>query len=332
MKQNTIQITIFDAFLNIEDFSLKEATSVVKEKKQLKVNDASIRARIYEGIEKGIFKKISRGVYKVQSQLSNCLLIQGDGRDLSMIDDNSIDGIVTDHPYDTKKSLKGGNRDFASYELFKYQFKDFQEKYRVLKEGTFLVEFLPEENADNFEYLYEIKQLAIKAGFKYYSKVPWKKGNFIANTGRKSKNTEDILFFTKGQPRTLRNNAKKNIQLAKFHNLDITNMNANEIKEKLVENGIEPAYMVGTKNTLPTTFDFQPKPSKQKIMEAEKPIDLLKAIIKQISKPFEILLDQFAGSGNFGLACLELNRNSILIEKSEEIFTRMKKNIGNTTI
>ena len=64
MKQNTIQITIFDAFLNTEDFSLKEATSVVKEKKQLKVNGASIRARIYKGIEKGIFKKYQEVIIK----------------------------------------------------------------------------------------------------------------------------------------------------------------------------------------------------------------------------------------------------------------------------
>ena len=48
------------------------------------------------------------------------------------------------------------------------------EKLRVLKPGHFLVEFLPEENGDNYEYLYRVKDLARKAGFEYYAKVPWK--------------------------------------------------------------------------------------------------------------------------------------------------------------
>ncbi len=77
----------------------------------MQVNNESIRARIYEGVEKGIFTKISRGVYKVTSQIegkeNTCLLINGDGRDLSIIKDKSIDGIITDHPYDLQKALTG---------------------------------------------------------------------------------------------------------------------------------------------------------------------------------------------------------------------------------
>lgn len=35
------------------------------------------------------------------------MLVQGNGRDLSFLKDNSIDAIITDHAYDLKKSLKG---------------------------------------------------------------------------------------------------------------------------------------------------------------------------------------------------------------------------------
>lgn len=182
MNTDTIQMSLFDYFMEDEQFTIPEATALVKEQKNLQVNDESIRARIYEGLELGIFKRVARGVYKVESQLeqkkATCLLINGDGRDLSFIEDNSIDGIITDHPYDLAKSLTGGNRKFATYELFKYTQKDFQEKMRVLKEGAFCVEFLPEENEVNYQYLYEIKQMAIKEGFKYFTKVPWIKGRF----------------------------------------------------------------------------------------------------------------------------------------------------------
>lgn len=103
MKKATIQMNLFDYFYEQDNFTIKEATELVKEVRGKRVNDESIRARIYEGIDRGIFKRVSRGVYKVESQINGttnqCLLINGDGRDLSMIKDNSIDGIITDHPY-----------------------------------------------------------------------------------------------------------------------------------------------------------------------------------------------------------------------------------------
>lgn len=328
---NTIQMNLFQYFLDEEQFTIKEATDLVNSIKQMNVNNESIRARIYEGVDKGLFEKITRGVYKVSSQINgektDCLLINGDGRDLTMIPDNSIDGIITDHPYDLSKALTGGNRKFATYELFRYNQKDFEEKQRVLKEGAFLVEFLPEESEINFNYLYEIKDMAIKSGFKYFAKVPWKKGDFVANTGRKSKNTEDVMIFSKGEPRALKLDAKKNIEIANKNNLDIKGKSSYEVKDMLVYNGLPVFYMKGTNGMLPTSFDYQPRCKKEKIMEAEKPVELLESIIGYISNPYETLLDQYAGSGNFVVACFNTNRNSIAIEKDEEMFDKMVKNI-----
>ena len=42
--------------------------------------------------------------------------------------------------------------------------------------------------------------MAKKSGLKYFAKVPWIKGNSVANTGRKSKNTEDVMIFQRGNP------------------------------------------------------------------------------------------------------------------------------------
>lgn len=328
---NTIQMNLFEYFLDEEKFSIQDATNLVKNVKNMQVNNESIRARIYEGVEKGIFTKISRGVYKVTKQIegkdNTCLLINGDGRDLSSIKDKSIDGIITDHPYDLQKALTGGNRKFAKYELFRYESKDFKEKQRVLKDGAFLVEFIPEESEVNFEYLYEIKKMAQENGFKYFAKVAWKKGNFTANTGRKSKNVEDVMIFSNGEPRSLKLDAKKNLEIAKNHGLDIKGKSSYEIRDMLQENNYDVCYMKGTNGMLPTAFDYQPKNSKDKIIEAEKPIGLIEEIIEYISKPYEVLLDQYAGSGNFVIACHNKNRNSIAIEKDTEMFKKMKSNI-----
>ena len=328
---NTIQMNLFQYFLDEEQFSIKEATNLVNNVKNMNVNNESIRARIYEGVEKGIFKKISRGVYKVTSQIegreNTCLLVNGDGRDLSMIKDKSIDGIITDHPYDLQKSLTGGNRKFATFELFRYETRDFKEKQRVLKDGAFLVEFLPEESEVNYEYLYEIKKMAQESGLKYFAKVAWKKGNFVSNTGRKSKNVEDVMIFSNGEPRSLKIDAKKNLAEAKENNLDIKGKTSYEIRDMLQEKGLNVYYMKGTNGMLPTAFDYQPKNVKDKIMEAEKPVELIEEIIEYISKPYETLLDQFAGSGNFVIACNNKNRNSIAIEKDNLMFEKMKDNI-----
>lgn len=330
--KDSIQMDLFKYFLDTEQFTIKEATQLVKDVKNKSVNNESIRARIYEGVDKGIFTKISRGVYKVTKQLENgestsCLLINGDGRDLSKIKNKSIDGIVTDHPYNLKKALTGGNRNFAKYELFQYEEKDFKEKQRVLKSGAFLVEFLPEESEINYEYLYKIKEMAKNVGLKYFAKVSWQKGNFIANTGRKAKNTEDVMIFSNGEPRSLRLDTKKNLAVAKENNLEIKGKSSYEIRDLLLEKDLTVYYMKGTSGMLPTEFNYQPKSKKEKIIEAEKPTELLEEIIEYISKPEEILLDQFAGSGNFVIACYNKNRSSIAIEKDKEVFKKMKNNI-----
>ena len=48
-----------------------------------------------------------------------------------------------------------------------------------------------------------------------------------------------------------------------------------------------------------------------------KPINLLENIIRHTTDEEDILLDCFAGSGTLGLACINTNRNCILIEKDK---------------
>lgn len=86
----------------------------------------------------------------------------------------------------------------------------YERKSILLKRGCFCVEFLPEENADNYEYIYKVKDMARKAGLEYYAAVPWVKTGFVANTGRKSKNSETVVLFSKGKARALRVDAQKN--------------------------------------------------------------------------------------------------------------------------
>lgn len=291
--------TITEVIQELDQFQMKEAYDAV-EKAGIEAQKPSIRARVYEAVDKGILRKIAKGVY----QNNDCLLIQGDGRDLSFLGDGSIDAIITDHPYEIKAANNGGDRHFATYDCFRYTQKDFNEKARVLKDGCFLVEFLPEESALNYEYLYQIKQMAAAAGFKYYAKVAWKKGDFVSNCGRKSKNTEDVMIFSKGEPRALRVDAKK------------------DKADPTVKH-----FMKGCNGMLPTAFDFAKPAKKDMLHQAEKPVELLESIIQYVTQEDEIILDQFAGSGVLGEAARNTGRRSILIELADEFVQKIVKRL-----
>lgn len=305
-----------------QEFTLNDAYQAVTstDKKH------SIRARIYEGVDKGLFIKVSKGVYKmVDKEDNSVLLVQGDGRDLSMLKDGSIDCIITDHPYSDSKSNKGGNRAFAEYNTFNYTEQDFAEKFRVLKDGAFLVEFFAEENSNNFDYIYSCKKLAQKVGFEYYSTVNWKKGNFVSNTGRKAKNHEQMVFFTKGDARSLKLDAKKILAEAKAKNIDTKGMTSQDVAENLTRVGAKVHYMKGTNKMLPTVFDVEKTPKKKQIHQAEKPVELFEQILEYITLPNELVLDQFTGSANIGKACLNKNRNALLIEADSETYQKAAK-------
>ena len=269
---------IKNSFCLDETFSLKQLYNKIPDKPS-----TTLRARIYEGL--GIdFERVGRGVYKTVKNNSQCVIIEGDGRNLDMLKDNSIDAIMTDHPWLDKKSKVGGDRKFTdTYDC--------------------LVEILPAENENNYEYLYKIKQMAKQCGLNYYSKVPWIKSGFVSNTGRKAKNTEDVMIFTKGKARKLR--------------IDVKKTNKTGIKQ----------YMSGTNKILPTAFNIKPVSRNNKIHQSEKPVELFEQILDFITKPNETVLDQFSGSGSVGEACLNKGRNCILIEKLKDNIDKIKNRL-----
>lgn len=293
IKKDLIQL-----MKNKEKFTMKEAYEELSDYQK-----HSVRARIYENTG-ACFEKIGRGVYKVVD--NPCLVIEGNGRDLSFLKDDSIDIIITDSPWDDKKSNVGGDRKFTNtYECFNYTQEDFNEKARVLKEGHFLVEMLPYENANNFKYLYDVKIMAENAGFKYFTKTSWKKGKKPFNTGRNQSNLLDIFIFSKGKARALRPDKKKIKATGEIH------------------------YMSGANAIVPTLLDYEPPSKNELIHQAEKPSDLIIKLLELFSLDGEVCLDQFAGSGSTGEACVKSNRAAILIELLNENVEKIKKRLVN---
>lgn len=259
-----------------------------------KTLDCSIREQIYR--HKDSFKRVCKGVYMLAGEKSSSLLIHGDGRKLEEIEDGSIDCIITDHPWEDKKAHRSGNQKcFAEYSTFQYEKADFVEKARVLKEGAYLVEFLPVESSTNYEYLYRVKQMAKEAGLNYYTHCIWRNApEGSINTGKTTKGVQQLVIFSKGKPR------------------------------KLSRQGVN-AYQ--TKNILNYEITMLMKAS-EKHHQAEKPIRLYEYLIENLTDEQDVCLDQFGGSCNMAQAAVNLNRFAIVYELAKDFVQNAVSRFG----
>ena len=74
---------------------------------------------------------------------------------------------------------------------------------------------------------------------------------------------------------------------------------------------------------IPNTITYSGGLGKNKIHPTEKPQEVLRYFIELLSNPGDLVLDTFAGSGSTGLACKELGRRAILIERDAGMFEKM---------
>ena len=288
------------------------AKQIYKEVESLKVFDmdtlyqlfpkekkTTIRGRVYrELMSLGVVKRESKGLYSfIGLNGEQGVIFKGDARNLSSIKNNSLDLIIADHPYEI---VQGTNRSFNSNykeSTFCYEKSDFEEKARVLKDGAFLVEFLPEMKEGNLQYLFKIINFALDSGFKFYAKIPWYKaeirnGKLVdgsAFVGRKAV-MEDVHIFSKGSPRKLR--------LRK--------------QGKVIQEEKGAAVM------FPAVFIDYPILPGNRIHKAEKPESLIRKLISALTKDGEIVLDQFAGSLVTFFTALKMHRKVIAIELDED--------------
>ena len=134
------------------------------------------------------------------------------------------------------------------------------------------MEFLPEENGENYQYLYQVKEYARKSRSGLLCQSSMDKRRFCREYRKKVKKHRRRLFFTKGKARNLRPDAKKN--------------KANPETEH---------YMSGAAGMLPTAFNVDPLAKKDKIHQAEKPVKLLEQILEFVTQEGEISIRPIRG-------------------------------------
>lgn len=226
--------------------------------------------------------------YILKEHRASSLLLHSNGRTLEELQNNSIDCIITDHPYQLSQN-KSGTRNFTCYDCFQYELEDFQQKARVLKEGCYLAEFLPVRSAHNKDYLNAIEIMAEEVGLQVYAYITWTY-NDKAYTGRTRKGKNQIVIFSKGVPRKL---SKDNVAAYR----------TTEMLEDIMI----------------------PLPLRNRNHQSEKPLELYEYLIKMLTKKGEIILDQYGGSCNALKAAVNMNRNAIVYEIDDKYVEKAVK-------
>ena len=208
---------------------------------------------------------------------------------LKDIEDNSIDLVVTDPPYEViTGGRNGGVKGKPSGILTenKQLMKSIpkadlwlSECFRVMKDGTHIYIMTNTLNLTN--YLNIINSV----GFKLHNLLVWNKNNTTPNRWY-MKNCEYVIFARKGFAKSINNPSSQTV-----HNFD---------------------NIIGNKKH-PT----------------EKPVDLMKLYVENSSQVGDTVLDPFMGSGSTGVACKELGRNFIGVELDKQYFDIAESRIGN---
>ena len=167
------------------------------------IPESTVRGRLNDNVWK-LFERVGKWLYILKGDNWTIWLINWDARKLDdKFNNNSVDLLISDHAWLDEKSHKGWSRNFAStYDCFKYETSDFKQKHKVLKNWGFLVEFLPEKNANNRKYLRKIEDMAEQSGLNYFAEVNITWGN--SNIWRKKKFISSAYFFTKWESRKLK--------------------------------------------------------------------------------------------------------------------------------
>jgi site-specific DNA-methyltransferase (adenine-specific) len=226
-------------------------------------------------------------------------VIQGDCREVMKdIPDKSVDMILVDPPYGINY------KEWDKFENF-IEFTEswVKECFRVLKDDGSFYSFMGWSNVAEFKILLD-KYGIIKNWITWHrTKGRGSKSNFKSMK-------EEILFYTKGSNYTW--NEQKMLKKHIFPYVKDGKPRGwftNEEGEKCRWTGLGNVWFY----TVPfwKMQEWCGHPS-------QKPVMMMERIILSSSNEGDTILDPFAGSGTTGVACKNLNRNYILIEKEPE--------------
>jgi site-specific DNA-methyltransferase (adenine-specific) len=231
--------------------------------------------------------------------------------EMQKIEDKSIDMVLCDLPYGTTACKWDTIIPFEPlWEQYKRIIKD--SGAIVLTASQPFTSALVMSNVKMFKYewvWYKNKPTGMTG--KY---APLRDHESIVIFGNKKVNYFPIKQKTKSKSSLLQAQSKrKNIGGL------VNKINNNKFPEKVVWN-----EYVFPRSVLPV--DVEPM-RKGRLHPTQKPVALFEYLIKTYTNEGDLVLDNCAGSGTTGVACRNLNRNFILIEKEQEYIDIINKRL-----
>ena len=257
---------------------------------------------------------------------------------LPEIEDNSIDLIVTDPPWLTT-DLRFDSED----QPFKRLYLEF---HRILKDNGWFFLFGTVEMACDVIMLEKEKKKIWRRKFEYI----WRKTSIVPqthNTVKPFSKHEIIYAFIKTRLKKMNDLTfhRKNIRTeGEPYVREQKNWTSNAYPSEfeyenrrvpLGKDGIKKAYVHKNNGfreptTILTFSNSCRLPKQEKTPHpTQKPEGLIETLVKGYSNEGDLILDPFLGSGTTGIACLNLNRRFIGIEKDIKYFEIAKKRIEN---
>ncbi len=243
-------------------------------------------------------------------------VLQGDCLELMpTIPDKSIDMILCDLPYGTTA---------CKWDSILPLDKLWEQYERIIKDNGAIVlfgsqPFTTKLISSNYEM------------FKH--EWIWKKskaGNFQLAKIQPLKITENVLVFSKGvvnyYPIPVEH-SEKTKKIYKKHGETLGGKTSN--LQHMASNFYKHDFPFGKDFGYPKNIlEFSNGMKKDRFHPTQKPVELLEYLIKTYTNEGETVLDNCAGSGTTAIACLNTNRNYILMEKEEKYYNLINERIA----
>jgi len=143
---------------------------------------------------------------------------------------------------------------------------------------------------------------------------------------------ENILLFYGKQPTFNRQFTERKQEDRRKNIVSNYNKLTNTSKTELVKNTPETRFAEGYDNTKvnPKSIISITKrmPHKDRLHPTQKPTELFEYLIKTYTNENDLVLDNCAGSGTTAIACLNTNRQFIVMEKEQKYYDIILKRVG----